>query len=98
MARQPEQRFSGWRVGIAANACLIFIVFIVNLAAYIWTFTNFDVESGTSTLTTGHCASTEKANTWIHVVINVLSTAMLSGSNYCVYPRFPSSVWPSAFD
>lgn len=42
----------------------------------------YGLKDGVSTFYTGSCARTEKANTIIHLGVNLLSTLLLGGSNY----------------
>ena len=77
------QRFSGWRFGVACSAILMFSVFIINLSFTLWAISNHETRGGIGTLQEGSCAQTKTLSTWLHLAINILGTAMLSGSNYC---------------
>ena len=59
-------------------------VFLLNLIVTLWATQHFDVQNGYGTLIDGDCSKTRKASTWIHLAINVLSTILLSASNYCM--------------
>ena len=59
-------------------------VFLLNLILTIWATQTFETANGSGTLIQGECAKTRKASTWIHLAINVLSTVLLSASNYCM--------------
>lgn len=73
-------RFTGWRFGVLHFAVWATIVFIINLTVTIWGSTQR--ESGI--LLDGDCDRVKNLNTALHVLINVLSTILLSGSNYCM--------------
>ena len=77
------KRFSGWRFGVACSAILMFSVFIINLSFTLWAISNHETQGGIGTLQEGSCAQTKTLSTWLHLAINILGTAMLSGSNYC---------------
>ena len=59
-------------------------VFLLNLIVTIWATQTFETANGSGTLIQGECTKTRKASTWIHLAINILSTVLLSASNYCM--------------
>ena len=70
--------FTGWRFGVINCAVAASIVFLINLIATItWAS---DVDSGV--LFKGNCDRARKLNSVLHIIINVLSTILLSSSNY----------------
>ncbi|KAI9803253.1 MAG: hypothetical protein M1825_002044 [Sarcosagium campestre] len=79
-----ERRFSGWRFGVALNAILMTSVLLTNIIFTIWATATYGTKGGIGTIRTGNCGRIENASTWLHLAINVLGTAMLSGSNYCM--------------
>lgn len=81
-----ERRFSGWRFGVAATSILMFSVLLINVAFTIWATSTHKSQGGIGTMYVGSCSQAETISTWLHLVINVLGTAMLSGSNYCKAP------------
>ncbi|KAL8991876.1 MAG: hypothetical protein Q9169_007572 [Polycauliona sp. 2 TL-2023] len=60
------------------------LVFLINLIVTIWAAAHYGIENGIGTIYDGSCPSTKKISLWSHLAINVLSTAMLSASNYCM--------------
>ncbi|KAI9767495.1 MAG: hypothetical protein M1835_007039 [Candelina submexicana] len=66
----------------AASTALLALIINISVAA--WAASNFGFEGGIATVFTGDCKKVETMNTWIHLAINALSTALLSGSNYCM--------------
>ncbi|KAF2832511.1 hypothetical protein CC86DRAFT_366289 [Ophiobolus disseminans] len=73
-------RFTGWRFGILHFAVWATIVFFINLVVTIWGST----QKQSGVLLEGDCNRVKNLNTSLHVLINVLSTILLSGSNYCM--------------
>ncbi|KAL8916213.1 MAG: hypothetical protein Q9208_008642 [Pyrenodesmia sp. 3 TL-2023] len=59
-------------------------VFLINLIVTIWAAARYDIENGIGTIHDGSCDSTKSLSLWSHLAINVLSTALLSASNYCM--------------
>jgi hypothetical protein len=77
--------FSGWRFGVIACASSSFFVFAVNLSATIWALRSTGVpEDGRGILYNGNCAKIRELNVGVHLMINTLSTVLLSASNYCM--------------
>ena len=63
---------------------LITIIFLSNLILTIFAVAKFGSEKGVGLIHQGDCASVGKLNLWLHLLINLLSTGMLSASNYCM--------------
>ncbi|KAL8840422.1 MAG: hypothetical protein Q9176_003920 [Flavoplaca citrina] len=49
-----------------------------------WAAAHYGIEDGIGTIQNGGCDTTKTLSLWSHFAINVLSTAMLSASNYCM--------------
>lgn len=77
-----RRRFSGWRFAVIQFAAWASIVFFINLFATIWVSTTMKKTGGN--LSEGDCGRVKNLNRGFHVLINVLSTVLLSGSNYCM--------------
>lgn len=71
---------SGWRFGAINCAIWASIVFLINLTVTIWGSVH-NKTSG-SILFEGDCERVRKLNTGLHFLINLLSTVLLSSSNY----------------
>lgn len=80
--QQYKHRFSGWRFGILNFAIWASIVFLINLTVTIWA----SVAHGKNEniLHEGDCGHIKTTNSGLHILINILSTILLSGSNYCM--------------
>jgi len=77
-----RQRLSGWRFSVLNFATWASIVFLVNLVVTIWG--SVAPRESRGVLVEGDCGRIKTLNSGIHILINVLSTILLSGSNYCM--------------
>ena len=76
--------YTGWHTGVLASAtCALTVLFInVGLTTYAATNPEYRMENGIGTLYSGSCDKSKKIGLWLHLLINALSTLLLSGSNY----------------
>ncbi|KAL1646103.1 hypothetical protein SLS58_003523 [Diplodia intermedia] len=80
-----QQHLAGWRVGAIGATVSAAVVLVLNICVTLWvTFSPFPKNDGIGTLLEGSCAHVKSSSRWIHLVINVLSTVLLSCSNYCM--------------
>lgn len=83
-----EAHSNGWKFGVIACAASALAVLLVNIAILLWAeakngwlgFTG----DGKHVLYDGNCQRAKKLNIGIHLLINILSTILLSASNYCM--------------
>jgi hypothetical protein len=61
-----------------------FVSLLINIGVTIWCGRHVGFEDGLATLFSGDCHRVATMNSGIHLGINALSTALLSGSNYCM--------------
>ena len=83
--RNPRSKFriTGWRFGVLCCALTASAAFITNLLITLITVGIFGIgENGRQILYSGNCNTVERLNTVAHLIINVLSTILLSSSNY----------------
>jgi hypothetical protein len=73
----------GWRTGALTSALLAAISLAINFAVVIWLGVHGH-GAGLVELYNGSCSEVEKIDLWVHLAINVLSTLLLGGSNYCM--------------
>jgi len=81
-SRQTRTGSTGWRFGVRAWASTAAVVFVVNLTLTIWVCRNFPMEAVIVTLISGNCSKIRTWAIWLHLGINVLSTILLTASNY----------------
>ena len=73
----------GWRLGVTFSAFVTSLVLILNIALCIWATTfSSSMKNGVGTIYKGSCAKTSCLNMLLHLAINILSTTLLSASNY----------------
>ncbi|KAJ9612192.1 hypothetical protein H2200_003789 [Cladophialophora chaetospira] len=73
----------GWRTGALTAALLATVSLIINFVVVIW----LGAHGGGSNLVelfNGDCHKVEQIDIYVHLGINVLSTLLLGGSNYCM--------------
>lgn len=76
--------YQGWHVWATACAVITGVVFIVNTVLTIWASRTYGVSGGLGTIYKGSCKRSESLSLWLHLAINILSSALLSASNYCM--------------
>lgn len=74
-------RFEGWRTGASTAALLAVLSLIINFSIEIWLGTK---GNGVVEVYNGPCGTVAQADTWVHLAINIISTLLLGGSNYCM--------------
>lgn len=80
--REKKRKLLGWRFGVACSAWVSLIVLLLNLILAVYTAKSFSVHDGVGTAYSGRC---DKVDTWatlLHVLINALSSILLTASNY----------------
>ncbi|KAI9884895.1 MAG: hypothetical protein M1823_003302 [Watsoniomyces obsoletus] len=78
------RRFSGWRGGTATYTVLIMAVLLLNITFTVWAAVRFGASEGIGTMYSGDCKTTRRLSSGLHLLINILGSAMLGGSNYCM--------------
>ena len=76
------KQLEGYRFGILCCVVLSGVVLVVNVTTTIWAVSNFRVQNGLGILQDGSCKRTRTLSTWIHLLINILSTLLQGASNY----------------
>lgn len=79
--RSFRGRFPSWRFGVLNFAGWSSLVFLINFIVTIWASATVR-ERGI--FFEGDCDRAKRLNSGLHVLINILSTVLLSGSNYCM--------------
>ena len=75
-------KITGYHFGVLCCAWTSGVVLLFNVVALIWAIVHFGVKNGIGTLHDGNCKQGSNLGFWIHMLINVLSTALLGASNY----------------
>ncbi|KAL8722996.1 MAG: hypothetical protein Q9225_000612 [Loekoesia sp. 1 TL-2023] len=83
--RSRRQRYvEGWRAGAAASCITALAVLIINATVMTWAASQYPSAEGIGTIFSGHCARAKSMNSWLQLVVNVLSSTLLAASNYCM--------------
>lgn len=80
----PNLRLSGWRRGSLIAASVAWTVFVVNISIFIWMWSSLPIKGGNGVAFRGSCKTSNALDTFIHLLINILSTCLLGASNYCM--------------
>ncbi|KAK5050551.1 hypothetical protein LTR84_003832 [Exophiala bonariae] len=80
-----SRHFHGWRTGALISSFLAGFSLLINIAVAAWLGTR-SVSSGLGVVSifTGDCGTVQTMDLWVHLAINILSTLLLGGSNYCM--------------
>ena len=76
-----QKWFGGIKLTLRWFTFVAVIVLVTNVA---WLFdarSRYGIKNGFGTIKSGPCTSIKNLNTWLHLMINVLSTLLLTGSN-----------------
>ncbi|KAL8997821.1 MAG: hypothetical protein Q9169_002993 [Polycauliona sp. 2 TL-2023] len=79
-----QRYFEGWRAGAIMSCATALAVLIVNIAVTSWAVKNYPSANGIGTIFSGNCARAKSINTWLQIIVNVLSSTLLAASNYCM--------------
>ena len=80
---QPRN-LAGWRAGAMMSALLASVSLLLNLGVGIWAWKAYGLRSALVKVFHGDCRNVQEISTLVHLGINAMSTALLSGSNYCM--------------
>ena len=69
-------------MGVTIWAVTVGTVLLVNIALIAWATNKYGLEEGFGILQHGDCKETTFLTVWLHLVINTLSTLLLSANNY----------------
>ena len=83
-SNDEETFFSGYRSGVIMSASTATVVLLLNIIFCAWAVGQHGLKYYSGTLMKGSCSEMRKKNTAIHILINVLSSILLGGSNYCM--------------
>jgi hypothetical protein len=80
--RRRKYRFKSWKVGVVTAGMTTTIVLFVNISLTIWATVEFGLDNGIGTAYEGSCDVVSAWSFWLHILINGLSSMLLSASNY----------------
>jgi hypothetical protein len=76
-------QFHGWRAGALISSCIAAVSLIINIAVVAWLGSR-NAGLGVVEIFNGDCGKVQTMDIWVHLAINVISTLLLGGSNYCM--------------
>ena len=74
----------GYKFGVRCCLLSVTTVFTVNLVLTIVSVARSSISGGLGTISHGKCNDIKRTDLWLHLLINILSTALLGASNYCM--------------
>jgi hypothetical protein len=76
----------GWKFGVTGWAVAVIMTLLINIGFSVFAITGSrrGFDKGIGTLLQGECSKITRYNIVAHLIINVMSTLLLSGSNYCM--------------
>jgi hypothetical protein len=80
--RKRRYRFKSWKVGVTTAAVMTTAVLLVNFLLTVWASVKFGLDGGIGTVYEGACSTVSAWSFWLHILINGLSSMLLSASNY----------------
>ena len=81
-SRRRKSSLKGWRAGVAAAAATTTLAFLLNLSLTLWAVLHFGASDGIGDAYEGDCGVVNMWSTGLHLLINGLSSALFSASNY----------------
>lgn len=82
---KQRSRFNGWQWGILTGSVICALVLLVNCALVVLgASSKKGYNKGIATIITGSADQVSRWSTLLHIIINILSTLLLSASNYAM--------------
>ncbi|KAK4499341.1 hypothetical protein PRZ48_009854 [Zasmidium cellare] len=81
-SREKKRKLQGWHFGVSIAAWTASTVLLLNFIFTIVAAVQFGTDGGVGTAYDGSCEYVNRVTTWLHLVINGLSSILLSASNY----------------
>ncbi|KAI1734061.1 hypothetical protein F4680DRAFT_471437 [Xylaria scruposa] len=79
-----RSRLSKRSQALLLQVALISAIFATNLLILTYVQSKYPSKDGVGLLYAGDCDTVKNANRWLHLLINILSTGMLSASSFCI--------------
>lgn len=82
---------SKWRIwssrrsqALLIQIIIISVIFVCNLVFTMVAISRYQSVNGVGLIYEGDCTTVKDLDLWVHLLINILSTGMLSASNFCM--------------
>ena len=75
---------TGWRFGVMAASVATGVTLLINLILTVWVAVHFSSDDGIGTAYEGSCDIVTNWSRWLHIFINIISSVVLTASNYCM--------------
>jgi len=69
---------------ILMQITLVIVILVTNLAMTSFAVSRYGSQAGVGVIYEGDCDTVNSLDRWLHLLINLLGTGMLSASNYCM--------------
>ncbi|BAE65698.1 unnamed protein product [Aspergillus oryzae RIB40] len=79
---RKKRKTENWKRSLYLGSLSSIIVLLFNVSFVAWAVSHHDLTEDRGVLYTGDCTKTKRMSTGIHLVINILSTALLCASSY----------------
>lgn len=80
--RKRRRLMTGWRLGVALNALLAFVILVIAFVCLVYAGTSIAILVGDMDLFTGSCDEVTSLDWRLHALINVLVVILIVGANY----------------
>ncbi|KAB8263109.1 hypothetical protein BDV32DRAFT_9105 [Aspergillus pseudonomiae] len=77
-----KRKTENWKRSLYLGSLASVIVLLFNVSFVAWAVSHHDLTENRGVLYTGDCTKTKRMSTGLHLVINILSTALLCASSY----------------
>lgn len=89
--RIMDDESKSWRIwwsrrsrALMLQIAIIGLILITNLGLTIYAVSSYGSNNGVGLVYEGECSTVTALDLWLHLLINLLSTGLLSASNYCM--------------
>lgn len=87
-----DDESKSWRIWISRRSralmlqiAIMGLILITNLGLTIYAVSSYGSNNGVGLVYEGECSTVRALDLWLHLLINHLSTGLLSASNYCMH-------------
>lgn len=83
--RSWRQRYcEGWRACATANCVAASMILTINIIITSWAANQHPASKGVGVPFSGDCKRAKLLNTWLQLIVNLLSSTLLAASNFCM--------------